>query len=139
MNRTPSEFRAGEALPECRIAITQALIDAYATISGDFNPIHVDPRAGAASVFGGTIAHGCLPLEPVFQSLLRWLGTDRLPPRTRIQLRYRAPSRPGDTIRSDVRTQSEFASRDGRTFVFTFRCVNQQEQAVIDGECEVPA
>lgn len=139
MTRSALPFQAGAALPECGIRITQELIDAYAGISGDFNPIHVDVQAGAASVFGGTIAHGCLPLEPVFQSLLRWMGSDCLPPQTRVQLRYRAPSRPGDTIRSQVRQQSESITQQGRTIVLAFSCVNQAGQSVIDGECEVPA
>ena len=132
-------FSAGHVLPECSIRITQELIDTYAGISGDFNPIHVDPQAGAASVFGGTIAHGCIPLEPVFQSILRWSGSDRLPPQTRINLRYRAPSRPGDMIRSQVRLQAESAPPGGRTIVIGFSCLNQHDQLVIDGECVYPA
>lgn len=132
-------FSAGHALPECRIHITQELIDEYARISGDFNPIHVDAQAGAASVFGGTIAHGCIPLEPVFQSILRWSGGDRLPPQTRLSLRYRAPSRPGDTIHSRVRLQSESATAQARAIVMAFSCVNQNGQLVIDGECTYPA
>lgn len=132
-------FSAGHALPECSIRITQELIDTYAGISGDFNPIHVDAQAGAASVFGGTIAHGCIPLEPVFQSILRWSGGDRLPPQTRLSLRYRAPSRPGDTIHSQVQLQSESATAQGRAIVMAFSCVNQNGQLVIDGECTYPA
>lgn len=139
MTRSPLSFEAGAVLPECSIGITQELIDEYARISGDFNPIHVDPQAGAASVFGGTIAHGCIPLEPVFQSLLQWTASDRLPPRTRVKLRYRAPSRPGDTIRSQVRQQSESVTGEGRCIVLAFSCSNQHGQTVIDGDCEVPA
>jgi 3-hydroxybutyryl-CoA dehydratase len=60
---------AGAKLDSCTVLITQELIDVYASISGDFNPIHVDTEAARASEFGGTIAHGCIPLEPVFQAV----------------------------------------------------------------------
>ena len=139
MTRDTPSFQAGQALPACSIRITQELIDEYARLSGDFNPIHVDPQAGAASVFGGTIAHGCIPLEPVIQSILRWSGGDRLPPRARFTLRYRAPSRPGDTIRSQVLQKAESSTDSGRAIVLQFACLNQADQPVIEGECEYPA
>jgi 3-hydroxybutyryl-CoA dehydratase len=127
----------GRLLPPCEISISQASIDAYAQLSGDFNSVHVDPQAGAVAGFGGTIAHGCIPLEPVFQSIRTWLGTDTLPPDTTLRLRYRAPSRPGDVIRSDARIAAE-RTIDGRTwFTISFSCTNRQGTLVIDGECEI--
>lgn len=136
MSDAPPPLQAGQALPERRIHITQALIDHYAQLSGDHNPIHVDPEAGATSAFGGTIAHGCIPLEPVFQSLLAWSAGDRLPPGTRLRLRYRAPSRPGDTIRSQVQVVSQESTDQGRVVRLSFACLNQKDQLVIDGECD---
>lgn len=132
---SPDTPPATGRLPDASIHITQALIDRYAALSGDFNPIHVDPVAGAASAFGSTIAHGCIPLEPVFQSLLRWSGCDRLPPRTQVRLRYRAPSRPGDTVRAEVWQTGP--ATDG-TQSLAFRCLNQHGQLVLDGEADYP-
>lgn len=132
---TPASGR--QELPVCEITISQELIDAYARISGDFNPIHVDPEAGAASVFGGTIAHGCIPMEPLFQALLRWSGAEVLPPRTVIRLRYRAPSRPGDVIRSQAHVAGEKQLEGRRVVEIAFACLNQRGERVIDGECEL--
>lgn len=126
--------KPGDALAPCEIRISQALIDAYAALSGDFNPIHVDPAAGQAAGFGGSIAHGCLPLEPVLQSLQQWSGRQTLPPGTRIKLRYRAPSRPGDTIRSRVTV----GQSDASGITLAFDCCNQDGQPVLDGECLWP-
>lgn len=123
-------------LPAREIAISQALIDAYAEVSGDFNSVHVDPEAGRAAGFGGTIAHGCLPIEPVFASIQAWLGADVLPDDATLRLRYRAPARPGDTIRSDARVVRR--SDDGGTVTVAFACVNQHGVVVIDGECDLP-
>ena len=128
---------AGEKLPACEISISQELIDAYASISGDFNPLHVDQQAAAASAFGGTIAHGCIPMEPVFQALLRWRGAEALPERTAIRLRYRAPSRPGDVIRVDAQVAGEKLIEGRRWAQIAFVCVNQRGERVIDGECDL--
>ena len=39
---------------------TQAEFDAFAQVSGDDNPIHVDPAFSARTTFGRTVSHGML-------------------------------------------------------------------------------
>lgn len=39
---------------------TQDEFDAFAAVSGDDNPIHVDPEFSARTRFGRTVAHGML-------------------------------------------------------------------------------
>ena len=53
-------------------AIDQARIDAFADVTEDWQPIHLDPAA--ATRFGGTIAHGFLTL-----SLLSAMAYDAFP------------------------------------------------------------
>ncbi|WP_420104320.1 MaoC family dehydratase [Bosea sp. (in: a-proteobacteria)] len=126
-------------LPERSIVISQALIDEYAALSGDYNPLHVDPAAGEAAGFGGPIAHGCIPMEPLCQALQAFLEADELPADTAIRLRYRAPSRPGDVIRSRavVTGLAHAGSREVATIGFA--CLNQRDETVLDGEVEVSA
>lgn len=40
--------------------LSQADFDRFAQLSGDDNPIHVDPIFAAATVFGATVSHGML-------------------------------------------------------------------------------
>ena len=130
-------IHVGDILPACEIRITQEMIDVYAAISGDFNPIHVDPVAAAASAFGGTIAHGCIPIEPVFQSIMRWRNSQTLPTDTAIRLRYRAPSRPGDVIRVEACVSGDKPLNGRRMVGINFVCMNQHGERVIDGECDL--
>ena len=139
MTSFPTTVRAGDKLPVCAITISQELIDVYATLSGDFNPIHMDAQAGAAAGFDGTIAHGCIPMEPVFQSIQRWSGAQALPPDTAIRLRYRAPSRPGDVIHAEAQVVGEKLVGARRCIEISFVCLNQRGERVVDGECELMA
>lgn len=67
-----------ETLPESRKTVDRAAILAYAAITDDFNPQHVDEAFAAATPFGRPIAHGMLSLNLIWQSLRRGLG-DALP------------------------------------------------------------
>jgi acyl dehydratase len=49
------------------ITVTQAMIDAFAGATGDFQWIHVDPERAKRSPYGTTIAHGFLTLSLVAQ------------------------------------------------------------------------
>ena len=137
MSQPHDPIHIGDTLPACEIHITQEMIDIYAAISGDFNPIHGDAQAATASAFGGTIAHGCIPMEPVFQSIMRWRNAHALPRDTAIRLRYRAPSRPGDVIRSEASVRGDRQLEGRRLIEIGFVCLNQRDECVIDGECEL--
>ena len=119
---------AGGEFPAVTDRVTQDGIDAYAEISGDFNPLHVDPEAAAASEFGGIIAHGPIALHAFFRSATSWLGTDALPPGSEVKVTYRAPTRPGDDVTCAVREQRD--AGDGRTEVEA-ECVKQDETVVV--------
>lgn len=118
------------------ITITQAMIDEYARLSGDFNPIHVDPAMAAATPFGGTIAHGCIPMEPIFQAMRKLTGRPVLPPRSIMSLRYLRPSRPGDTIH--IETQPDETGAGGKGSSVAFACVNQRGDKVVEGRWALP-
>ena len=67
------------------IAVDQARIDAFADATEDRQFIHVDPDAAAATLFGGTIAHGFLTL-----SLLSRMAADVMlvPEETKLVVNY---------------------------------------------------
>src|SRR3954454_7004561 len=108
--------------------VTQPGIDAYAELSGDFNPLHVDPEAAAASEFGGIIAHGPIALHAVFRSATAWLGTDAPAPGSEVKVTYRAPTRPGDDVTCAVREQR---GGEGGVIEVDAECVKQDETVVV--------
>jgi 3-hydroxybutyryl-CoA dehydratase len=62
-------------LPEASRRVDRAAILAYAAITDDFNPLHVDEAFAATTPFGRPIAHGMLSLNLLWQSLRQGLGS----------------------------------------------------------------
>jgi 3-hydroxybutyryl-CoA dehydratase len=115
--------------------LDDAAIEAFGAASGDRNPIHFDEAAGAASRFGGRVAHGML--TAAFISGL--IGND-LPGPGAIylsqQLSFRAPVRPGDDVRCRVEVTAWDAERSRATLA-TQAWVG--DTLVVDGEARVIA
>jgi 3-hydroxybutyryl-CoA dehydratase len=114
--------------------LTQAMLNAYAEASGDHNPIHIDEAFAKTTPMGGTIAHGMLVLSFISEMMTgafgeRWLAAGSL------DVRFRAPARPGDTVTARA-TQQE--PKDGR-LRYAVECVSQADEALIMGTAEVDA
>ena len=84
---------------ELRRTVTAPDVEAFAAVTGDANPVHLDEAYAAATPFKGRIAHGMLSAG--FISTV--LGT-KLPGPGAIylsqSLKFKAPVRPGDTVRA---------------------------------------
>ena len=94
---------------------TQADFDAFAELSGDDNPIHVDEAFSSKTRFGRTVSHGML-LGTILRGML-----DRLVPGGRQleqKLMFPSPTYAGDAMRFAVIRKSD----DGRHVVADVSC-----------------
>ncbi|THG29524.1 MaoC family dehydratase [Naasia lichenicola] len=85
--------------------ITQDEVAAYAELSGDRNPIHLDPDFAAGTAFGGTIAHGYLTLSlivPLMAEVFQVTGVGVGINYGLDRLRFPAPVPVGSRIRALV-------------------------------------
>ncbi len=64
-------------IPSSKV-IDRPAIRAYAEVTGDFNPIHLDPDFAVRTPMKGIIAHGMLSLNMLWQALAKTLGADAL-------------------------------------------------------------
>ena len=108
--------------------VTQERIDTYAELSTDFNPLHVDPEAAAASEFGGIIAHGPIALHAFFRAMTGWLGVDALPAGSTVSVAYRAPTRPDDEVTCELREMTEI---EPEKFELSAECLTQDGTVVV--------
>ncbi|WP_374499311.1 MaoC family dehydratase, partial [Zoogloea sp.] len=77
--------------------VTEADILAFAGVTGDFNPVHVNEELASASMFGGRIAHGMLSagfISTVFGTKFPGPGSIYLSQ----TLKFKAPVKIGDTV-----------------------------------------
>lgn len=123
------DLQVGQTVSLQRI-ITAGDIDAFAAVSGDYNPVHVDEAYAKATQFGGRIAHGMLLgsfISAALASHLPGHGTVYVSQ----SLRFKRPVRIGDEVTTQV-TIKEIESRRG--FVtLTTQCLVGGKVAV-DGE-----
>jgi 3-hydroxybutyryl-CoA dehydratase len=108
-------------------------IDAFAAVTGDRNPVHLDEAFAATTRFGGRIAHGMLSA-----SYISALIASQLPGPGAIylsqSLKFLRPVRIGDT----VTTRAEITAIDvarARVTLATTCLVNGK--AVLDGEAVI--
>jgi acyl dehydratase len=116
--------------------ITQQDINDFARISGDTQPLHLDPSYGPKTRFKRTVAHGTISIGLVSGVL----GTKLVGPNTTvvflgINCRFTKPVFPGDTVTA---TCEVTAIRPDRPIVtLKSECVNQNKEQVLTGEVTV--
>jgi len=131
-----SELREGMELPELKKTVTQAKINRYAEASRDFNPIHLNEEFARQAGLDGTIAHGMLILAYLSEMMTNafqqtWLTAGRL------NVRFRTPARPGDTIRITGKIRRIEKNEGETTIICELLCANQNDEAVITGEARL--
>ncbi|HEY3887581.1 MAG TPA: MaoC family dehydratase [Caulobacteraceae bacterium] len=113
--------------------VSEADIAAFATVSGDANPLHMDEAYAATTPFKGRIAHGMLGA-----SYLSALLGNELPGPGSVylsqSLRFRRPIRIGDVVTARVRVIAIEADK-ARVTLETLCLVD--DKAAIDGEAVV--
>ena len=128
------ELTVGQAVETSRVVGT-ADIEAFAEVSGDNNPVHLDAAYAATTTFGERIAHGML--SAAYISAI--LGT-RLPGPGAIylsqSLRFRRPVKIGDVVVARC-TVSALDDAKGRVTLETICEVGGK--TVMDGEAVVIA
>lgn len=124
------EFERGQKATWTK-TITEADVYAFAGITGDFNPLHVDREYAARGRFGERISHGMLTA-----GLISAVLGMRLPGPGGIflsqSLKFLKPVRFGDTITAEAEVLSYRADR--RILTVRTACTNQRGETVIEGE-----
>jgi acyl dehydratase len=103
--------------------LTQAGFDAFASLSGDDNPIHVDPDFSARTRFGRTVSHGML-----LSTVLRGLLDELVPGSSQVQQRlmFPAPTFTDEPMRFSAFIKSD----DGRHVVAEISCERIDDGAI---------
>jgi acyl dehydratase len=90
------DVEVGDAIPKLvKSPISHLQLVRYAGASGDFNPLHTDPKIGELVGVGGIIGHGMLTMGFVGQLLSDYVGPTAL---RKFGVRFKGMTRLDDVI-----------------------------------------
>lgn len=128
-------LKVGDAAELTR-TITDEDVRAFAELTGDHNPVHLDEEYAKGTRFGRPIAHGMLGA-----SLISALLANELPGRGAVYLsqtlRFTAPVFPGDAVTARVVVKA--LREDKPVVTLETVCTNQRGERVVEGEAVVLA
>lgn len=114
--------------------VSDQMIRAFAEVTGDSNPVHLDDGYAAGTRFGRRIAHGMIAAGLISATLANDLpgpGTVYLSQ----SLKFRLPVYPGDTITATIEVRTV---RPDKPIATLGTCVtNQKGEVVLEGEAVV--
>ena len=127
------KFKIGDSASISK-TITDRDIQAFAEVTGDHNPIHLDDEYAAKTRFGSRIAHGMLSA-----SLISSVLANKLPGPGSVYLsqtlKFVKPVLPGDSVTATVTVTG---IRDDKPIItLETVCVNQHNEPVLKGEATV--
>jgi len=126
-------FQVGDAATRSK-TITDEDIRAFAELTGDRNPVHLDDEYAAGTRFGRRIAHGMLAASLISATL-----ANELPGRGTVylsqSLRFVAPVLPGDTVTARVEVKK--VRGDKPILTLETVCTNQRGEKLLEGEAVV--
>ncbi|MEO8401813.1 MAG: MaoC/PaaZ C-terminal domain-containing protein [Gammaproteobacteria bacterium] len=134
-NRTFDEIQVGDTALISR-QITARDIEIFAILSGDINPVHLDPAFAQKTIFKGIIAHGIWGgalISTVLGTQLPGPGTIYLGQ----TLEFMRPTKVGDIVTATVTVTEKQDKKN--IVILDCRCTNQQQEELIRGIAKVMA
>lgn len=126
-------IKIGDSFKKERL-VTDELVRAFAEVSGDYNPIHLDEEFAKTTRFGQRIAHGMLS-GAFISAVLGYEMTEKKIVYLSQTLKFTAPVFIGDTVTT---TATVTAIRDDKNIVtMDTVCTNQNGETLVKGESVV--
>ncbi len=135
LGKTYGEFQIGTKDKSPAITITDAHIILFASLSGDYNPLHVDEEFAKKTPFKTRIAHGLLSVS-VLSGYLGQLLSGTAIAFLGAHYKFTAPVRIGDTIHAEaeVINKKDVAKYNGGVVTIKLQIKNQRGEICVDGE-----
>jgi len=128
-----STLKAGDKASRT-LRVSDDTVRAFAEVTGDTNPVHLDDDYAAGTRFGRRIAHGMIAAGLISATLANDLpgpGTVYL----NQTLKFKLPVYPGDTVTATVEVLS--VRPDKPIVTLATVCTNQNDEVVLAGEAVV--
>ena len=118
--------------------ITEEDVMKFAEVSGDYNPLHVNPEFAKKQMFGEQVAHGVISVGLISAVLgMELFGAGILYGEQTV--RFVKPVYFGDELTAVATVKEKYTKKDGKLKFIkcTTQVFNQNEEMVTDGEAVV--
>ena len=115
--------------------ITEEDVMKFAEVSGDYNPIHVDPEFAKTAIFGKQVAHGVISVGLISAVMgVKLFGPGILYGEQSV--RFIKPVYFGDTLTAVATVKEKFTKKEGKLKFIKCdtKVYNQSDDVVTDGE-----
>ncbi|MBS7249477.1 MAG: MaoC family dehydratase N-terminal domain-containing protein [Candidatus Freyarchaeota archaeon] len=135
LGKTYGEFQIGAKDKSPAVTITDAHIILFASLSGDYNPLHIDEEFAKKTPFKTRIAHGLLSVS-VLSGYLGQLLSGTAIAFLGAHYKFTAPVKIGDTIHAETEiiNKKDVAKYNGGVVTIKMQIKNQRGEVCVDGE-----
>lgn len=134
------QLASGSCIEGPEFAVSRESIKAFCDASLDYNPLHLDDTYMQGNFgktkFGGIIMHGMSNFGLISRMLTDWAYAANAVHR-RLETRWRAPVKPGDTIRPYGTVKAKQITAKSRWVTIDIEVRNQRSEVVATGEALV--
>jgi 3-hydroxybutyryl-CoA dehydratase len=117
------------------VRITETLVDEFAKLSGDMNPLHMDEKYASGTPFGGRIAHGMI-VGALFSRLIGMQLPGRYSLYLSQSLQFRAPI----AVDTEITVSGQVVQKTDAVKTIAIRTIaeaSDSKQILVSGEALV--
>ena len=131
------DYKVGDSAKFTKI-ISEEDVMKFAEVSGDYNPIHVNPEFAKTQMFGKQVAHGVISVGLISASL----GVSLFGPGILYggqTVKFLKPVYFGDELTAVATVKEKFTKKDGKLKFIKCdtKVYNQNDELVTDGEADI--
>lgn len=125
------DVQVGDDIPKLvKSPVSHLQLVRYAGASGDFNPLHTDPKIGELVGIGGIIAHGMLIMGFVGQMLSDYVGPTAL---RKFDVRFKGMTRLDDVITCTGTITEKYEAGDEARIAGKVQAADQNGEVKVAG------
>ena len=125
-------MKIGQELISVNKKIDKKMVEDYADISGDHNPIHLNSDYAKDTIFNHTIAHGMLLISSISEMMLlnfnyQWTESGKL------KIKFRNPLYVGESMNCKGKITKIETDNDRTLVISEVMCTNEEGKILISG------
>jgi acyl dehydratase len=116
--------------------ISEKMVQGYAEVSGDFNPIHLDEDYAKKTEFKNKIVHGMLLISNITEIMAENFGNS-WSKKGALKIKFRNPLPVNSNLETILKIKKIDKNKDGTLYTCEVMCNDQDDNILISGIASV--